>query len=41
MEKETASHPNILAQEIAWTKEPGGPQSDTTKATEHAPFIDI
>ena len=47
MEKEMASHSNIFAQEIAWTKEPGGPQSmgsqesDTTKATEHTPFIDI
>ena len=47
MEKEIASHSNILAQEITWTKEPGEPQSmgsqesDTTKATEHAPFIDI
>ena len=45
LEKEMASHYNILAQETTWTKEPGGPQSmgsqelDTTKATEHAPFI--
>ena len=45
LEKEMASHYNILAQETTWTKEPGGPQSmgsqesDTTKATERAPFI--
>ena len=27
LEKETATHPNILAWEIPWTEEPGGLQS--------------
>ena len=27
LEKEMATHPSILAWEIRWTEEPGGPQS--------------
>ena len=27
LEKETATHSSILAWEISWTEEPGGPQS--------------
>ena len=27
LEKETATHSSILAWEIPWTEEPGGPQS--------------
>ena len=35
LEKETASHSNILAWEIPWTEEPGGPQSMGSQRVEH------
>ena len=44
LEKDMATHSNILAQRILWTEEPGGLQSmgykelDTTEATQHSTY---
>ena len=35
LEKETASHSNILAWEIPWREEPGGPQSMGSQRVEY------
>ena len=35
LEKEMATHPNILAQRILWTEEPGGLQSTGSQRVGH------
>ena len=35
LEKEMATHPSILAWEILWTEEPGGPQSTGLQRIRH------
>ena len=35
LDKERATHSSILAWEIPWTKEPGGPQSIWSQITGH------
>ena len=35
LEKEMATHPNILAWEIPWTEEPGGLQSTGSQRVGH------
>ena len=38
LEKEMATHSNIVAREIPWTEEPGGLQDMTERLGTHAPM---